>query len=334
MFLLVIFRKLNLIVACCKMEKEIFLKIFNNVVLSRLIFDNVRYIHTACLKTKKVYRWEEVLSLPYVMVGNNYFQMFKNYFYKNKVETLLQNFNAIIINATRTGNLEILRYVIDEIQFEIMIRCNRSLQLDMLASAALNGYLHIVKYYQSKTKFRFDCELALKMAIEGGHIQLLEYLVGVAKQIESSSSSSSSSSVVISDHRIIDHAAKCNRFDIVRYLHSANVGTASNKAMDYAALNNNIQMLMWLHHNRAEGCTSDSYYHAIENNNLEMLKWLYENTSKGQQMAPNALRKAEAKGNLELIQWLKAIERKHLYSQRCKEIQNQTNTNLSTSIKM
>ncbi|EFA75602.1 hypothetical protein PPL_11108 [Heterostelium album PN500] len=61
------------------MNKALFIKVFNNIILRKIIFNHISFIHVNILKQKDRYKWIDLIKTPSVMVGNNYIQMFHDY---------------------------------------------------------------------------------------------------------------------------------------------------------------------------------------------------------------------------------------------------------------
>lgn len=132
----------------------------------------------------------------------------------------------------------------------------------------------------------------------------------------------------------VDDAAAGGYMSIVRWLHE-NVENASctTAAMDRAAANGHLDIVIFLHHNRKEGCTTAAMDDAARNGHFEVVKFLYKNRSEyctamaGESRSvavleflktKNRLRsrlpkttEAATRGDLELLQWLYAHDRRH-----------------------
>ncbi|KAG6613129.1 Myosin light chain kinase-related [Phytophthora cinnamomi] len=132
----------------------------------------------------------------------------------------------------------------------------------------------------------------------------------------------------------LDDAAAGGFLAIVRWLHE-NVEKASctAAAMDRAAANGHLEVVVFLHQNRKEGCTTAAMDDAARNGHYEVVKFLYENRDEyctamaGESRSVavleflkknNRLRcrlpkttDAASRGDLDLLQWLYAHDRRH-----------------------
>ncbi|EFA75566.1 hypothetical protein PPL_11071 [Heterostelium album PN500] len=124
------------------MEKILFLNIFNNIILRNKIFKLIRWIHKDVKGYVHFHKWSDVLGRPSLMIGNNYFQLFKDHFEmdemkkknnskwyqsifipKHKVKASLASdkyfFASYIELSLKVGNFEMFKYLFEKTSMDV-----------------------------------------------------------------------------------------------------------------------------------------------------------------------------------------------------------------------
>ncbi|EFA75323.1 hypothetical protein PPL_11399 [Heterostelium album PN500] len=239
------------------MNKVLFQKIFNNSVLSKLIFNLVHHIHFDLLKQNHcIYKWKDVINTPYVLSGHGYLELLKEYLSRNNknmcVSFIDYSYNyQILVDAVRGCNgLHILKFLLDELRIDPykIWQSQQNTTEDLMYFAAKHGRLEIIYYLVGKYS-RWDFYNAITVAPLSGNMELLKFIGSQA----------------------------CETFENTGAVNFENYLTTT---YDSAALVGRIDFIQWLQENRSQDLQLNNcrlYNSAIEGGHLPLLRYLVEN---------------------------------------------------------
>ncbi|EFA75853.1 hypothetical protein PPL_10424 [Heterostelium album PN500] len=281
------------------MNKSLFICIFNNRILNRLIFDQVR--NHRCLlddnndEKRKVYKWSEVVTQPRVMAGNGYLEMLKVWFKKNDINNITEfDFYRILGNAIKTSHPNSFEVV------DSMAEKGRSSRQanswDVFDFAARVGRIDMIEWLAEHRPQDREGNTMYYHAVFGNHIHVLEYLKKEKKDI-----------IEKDNVKLINVAAERGNLTIIKWLHENKVGRASHRAMDDACRKGYLNIVEYLHVNRTEGCSAiEAMEDASYNGHLEIVKWIHFNCS-SEYVSYLVMDYAATKGHLLIVEWLHSV---------------------------
>ncbi|EFA86320.1 hypothetical protein PPL_00110 [Heterostelium album PN500] len=318
------------------MKKDIYLKIFNNNILNKHIFNNVSFIN----KVRSSYErcnWKQLLESPYFMVGNGYFDLLMNYFEENR-EDLISNeieidFIKLLIIAIKVDRFDLFEYLWSEFDFNSRTCYDQQNTNDVLVEAIIYNRMDVVSLlFESASSlqssgFNWHYKRAFEESPKSKSLAMLEY---VSEQFDSYNIVSKSIPKVFDNaasvgsiemiewlaenkpqHRpnnlMYREAIIANQMEVVKYLlglgDEEDRGRAdgrSSTAVCLAADKNNLDLLKLLHQNGFE-FNSSTYFYAINKNNLEMVQWLAQVPA---EYPINIIFYTIKCGNLEIFKWI------------------------------
>ncbi|EFA75278.1 hypothetical protein PPL_11353 [Heterostelium album PN500] len=301
------------------MKQSLFQKVFNNKIINKTIFQNVSDIHQK-IKKQVSFNYSKLIDYPHVLSGNNYLQLLEEYFERNEIHSfsefqLLDRNSQILINAARSGSLDVLRmlfskYVDTEEKLDAVTKgdllycasmtngniktveflCSYSNHWDYYESmlvAPFSQDLEILKYIVPKVgtsyvKEEDDQSTVFDACAQIGRVDMIDSMFHMAIEgghfhvLEYLAEQNKDQHIFEPDIcPLIDYSALKNRLDIMKWLHDKQIGNCKF-AINHAVENNNIEMLIWLQTHRPEGTyTREAFDNAFKHGNLEMLQLLY-----------------------------------------------------------
>ncbi|EFA83689.1 hypothetical protein PPL_02756 [Heterostelium album PN500] len=300
------------------MDKSLFLSLFNNIVLNKLIFSLLR---CQCKSSScKVYSWSVMIKKPHVLAGNGYLDLLKQcrHRYHSSIRGLIFNFfkkdpmYRTLVNTTKSSHpnsLPILKYLIEEIGIDLEILLGENTRAkytpkDLLYYASRYDRLEILKYFDSVLqKNRIDLnrkgylvtyEDAFIVSPFSHNIDIMAFLLDK-----------------ISNHPLVtkafDSAARVGRIDMIEWLAKHRPqDRVGNFMFDQAVRGNHIDLVKYL---RKENKDRDEYPEdniflidtAAECGHFDLLKQLHQMNYNG---TTKAMDLAASNGHLEIIEWL------------------------------
>ncbi|CEG44777.1 Myosin light chain kinase-related [Plasmopara halstedii] len=191
----------------------------------------------------------------------------------------------VVRGAAAGGHQNIIEWM--EFTFESLARQRHRIRVD---GAGAYGDLQFVQWL-SYQKYRFTTH-ALDDAAAGGFLPVVCWM---HENVEKSSCTVAA----------MDRAAANGHLDVVKYLHQNRKEGCTTAAMDNAARHGHYEVVKFLHDNRSEYCTAM----AGETQSVAVLQFLKENKRLRTKL-PKTI-DASTIGNLELLQWLYAYDRRH-----------------------
>ncbi|EFA75320.1 hypothetical protein PPL_11396 [Heterostelium album PN500] len=298
------------------MNKSLLLSVLNNIVLKRLIlsfrFNRLprEYNRTEYERNKKkwdTYSWDEMINIPYVLIGNGYLDLFQKH---HKIRLIpREHLNRMLVNAIRSSipnTIEILKYIIDEIDTDrtILAGCHSRSGYNLLCYAAWFGKLEVFKYLEEIYK-RQGIDMHYHQAIIksplSNSIEMLEY---VSKQLGTYSSTTEtyasaakvgridmiewldanrSEDFTLGNH-MFESAVRENQLHVLEYLKRENRDTSvyeMTNLMDVAAEFGHIEVLKWLDFNNIGSCSKRAMDLACKNGFDNIVIWLHNNRTEG-----------------------------------------------------
>ncbi|EFA79655.1 ankyrin containing protein [Heterostelium album PN500] len=309
------------------MEKDKFLKIFNNCVLNRLIFKHVKSIHDVIGGVR--YRWSDLIKNPRVMAGYSYLNELKLYYEDHSIGSLQAN--DIFKAAIKTGNIEILKYLVDLAKpISVSSPFFRSIFDMILCDAVIYGSLEMVKHICTEfEKKRLNFHPAFVRSPLSGDIEMIKYLNEKLENCDFNNKSKR--------YFIFDYAAEKGRIDIIEWLfenrseyrEGSNMYLSAikgghlhvvqylldinepikqtshpdhNTLFDESIFFNQLEIAKLLHQHNIRESQSTPIDYAASHGNISMLKWLNENTTV--KASVNAMSNAAMNNHLEALKWL------------------------------
>ncbi|EFA77463.1 hypothetical protein PPL_12065 [Heterostelium album PN500] len=172
------------------MEKSIYILVFNNSVLSKIIFKYVNNISS--LNGRKHFSWNEVVRIPHVLVAHNYSEQLKQCMSSN---TKIDRAPTLKL-AIRFGSTEMLSYLINRLKLDLNSYQSWSTSQSyfgfgdmsdhfpehcdtinsILCYASQHGRMDIVQYLVAKyTRYQWNYYRAMVMAPLSDSLEMLKY---------------------------------------------------------------------------------------------------------------------------------------------------------------
>ncbi|EFA84169.1 hypothetical protein PPL_03243 [Heterostelium album PN500] len=299
--------------------------IINNAIelKTKLIFRYVSDIHQKCLVSLvKVYRWNELLKQPCLLVYYGYFEQLKN-FYDNELSIpqnleLLQSSKAIFFDqanvfraAAVVGRFDIFKYLWDrfdtsnklELFYQSQINDNYSDPVTPILMAAItNGRIEIVRYLfelniiPARLGDTQEAFIKSPMSNSLSMVQLLSERLALA-QVESTATTTS-----VNISRIYEKAATVGNIGIIEWLFTNRPkDTGRDNMYRGAIVGGHIDVVRYLIEDHSIARPDFAAYHAFQSNNLEILKLLDHHKFNIYGITPN---KAVINNNIEMLQWI------------------------------
>ncbi|EFA76191.1 hypothetical protein PPL_10408 [Heterostelium album PN500] len=289
------------------MNKSLFICIFNNRVLNRLIFDQVRN-HRCLLDRREIYKWRSVTRQPKVMAGNGYLEMLKVWFKSNNIVLMLwYDIYQILVNAIKTSHpnsLDIVKYLVEERKIA-----------DHLINDYSKGMSLYYKLYFTRSPLSNDIDMMIYLSgkeISGSR----SYLENICKVFDSAARVGRVDMIEwLAEHipqyrkgnNMYYHAVFGNHIHVLEYLKRRNndlpqEGPYSKKLIDVAAERGNLQVLKWLDENKIGRASHDAIDNACAKGYLNIVEWLFENRTEG--YTKRSMIDASTNGHLQIVKWI------------------------------
>ncbi|EFA85015.1 hypothetical protein PPL_02010 [Heterostelium album PN500] len=208
-------------------------------IINKLVFTHVRNLNrfggghiVPALHRYRSYPWSEVINLPHVMVSYGYLAQLKQYFSENAVSNNceIKSFR----NAIDTNNIDILRYLLDDLQIDIRKTKGKRSRYNVtkiLNHAAKSGRLEIVRYLCEQTPFKWNYYEAMVKSPLSRDFEIVKYLV---ERVNSSKLFINYSSY---NSTVFDNAAKIGGIDMIKWLSSNRSADKKTSNMLLSAVN-------------------------------------------------------------------------------------------------
>ncbi|EFA83831.1 hypothetical protein PPL_02899 [Heterostelium album PN500] len=290
------------------MDKQLFLQVFNNIVLSKSIFNFIVYIHRYCFNHLVRLKWNQLIRNPKALVGNGYIKLLKDYLNTvNNNNSNNRDNSDRIIEINKEQN-DIIVNITDALVF-----CIRFDRLELL---------EIIIGMLTAPPYNLECIKPFRI------IKVKQYLNMALNNFNVATEESGNPS---SDD-LMYYASLYGRLDILKYL-DANVdfktlvsdnqryfndsrqfqvGWDYYKAMTVSPASGSMNTLVWLSTKMNENGGIQKYFNmkiihtTIENAALygryEMIQWLVDNRISERRtfMVPNAV----CGGHINILEWL------------------------------
>ncbi|EFA79269.1 hypothetical protein PPL_07687 [Heterostelium album PN500] len=303
------------------MDKQLFLSLFDNFVIHKKIFKNVKH---------------SVFNGSY-----NYLDMFKKYFIDREAKGDCFGFDnysqsKIYECAIIGGSLELFQYSLEQLGLDRektfrSNKCEPNMLMCLVSKYGRSDILHYIFGLDELQQYSWDYYSMMVNAPLSGNFELLKFLVGKV-----GSTPNNKDSFV---NTAIDNAAREGPLDMLQYLEVDRAmdleRDSSNLLLYNAITGGNIEVIEYVlnkylddlnsdgeyydlidmaaYINRLDiiklvsqriginQCSSEAMWSAIRHHNLEMLSWLHENTEGG---CEDCLDSAGSQGTVEIVKWL------------------------------
>ncbi len=162
--------------------------------------------------------------------------------------------NDVISWASRYGNLEFIKYIVEN-----NITWNKEIKIlnNAISWASLNGHLEVIKYLIKKRgKIGID---SIKNASLNGHLKVIKYLIEKGG--------------IITDDAI-PYASKNGHLEVIKYLIEKG-GKITGDAIPYALKNGHLEVIKYFV-NTGSKITLDALYDSLKYCHLEVIKYFIE----------------------------------------------------------
>ncbi|EFA83685.1 hypothetical protein PPL_02752 [Heterostelium album PN500] len=314
------------------MDKTIFSNIFNNIILNRIIFNNVHELN--CRFNKKSFKWCEVLKLPCLLASRNYLDQLKIYLNddSNPISTKNNDIfpeGKIVDEAIRGGSLEMFEYLINYFHIDHNLKYKSETIILAYSYSPFSGNLELMKFLSAKAdESTFEEEYfgatkrnVFDAATAVGNIGLIEWLFANRTQdIQGSDMLKTAlkfrNNTNMVEYLLTEHKHTFN-FEENKFIPSHYVSREnheffemlvrngciiSDEIMDHAIDENNLDLVKWLHYNTTYQCCWQTIDKTAKAGNLDLLKWLNENRT--EVASTDAMDYASANGHLHVVKWL------------------------------
>ena len=169
--------------------------------------------------------------------------------------------NDVISWASRHGNLEFIKYIIENDIFQKEYGWNKEIKIlnNAVSWASFGGHLEVIKYLIEKGgKIGID---SIKNASLGGYLKVIKYLIGKGG--------------IITDDAI-PYASKNGHLEVIKYLIEKG-GIITNDAIPYASKNGHLEVIKYFEKTGSK-ITLDALYDSVKNCHLEVIKYFIEKT--------------------------------------------------------
>ncbi|EFA85929.1 hypothetical protein PPL_01162 [Heterostelium album PN500] len=284
-----------------------------------------------------IYLVEELRMLSegiYKWLGDNDYMYFASRYGRFDIIQYLElspvqwNFAKAFAISPRSGNMDIVKYF-GQKHWKNEPGITENSRYNPFDNAAFMGRIDMIEWLIENKSDYLSSSSMLHYAIQSDHLQVIQYLI--QHNIIYFQTIFFDFQLGFYCSKILNYAAKYNRFEILRYLHNNGVGECSSGAIDCAVDSKNLEMIQWFHtnrpevrfkdaldkaakkgyldiaqwinRNRTEGCKLQKTMDSVaEIENLEMIGWIHQNRTEG--CSHKAMVKAATKGNLQMVRWI------------------------------
>ena len=167
----------------------------------------------------------------------------------------------VISWASRHGNLEFIKYVIENDIFQKEYSWNKEIKIlnNAVSWASFGGHLEVIKYLIEKGgKIGID---SIKNASLGGYLKVIKYLIGKGG--------------IITDDAI-PYASKNGHLEVIKYLIEKG-GKITDNGILYASKNGHLEVIKYFVKTGSK-ITLDALYDSVKNCHLHVIKYFIEET--------------------------------------------------------
>ncbi|EFA82560.1 hypothetical protein PPL_04248 [Heterostelium album PN500] len=306
------------------MNKDLYLRVFNNKFLNCFIFDIIYQYHRA-IPYQKVYRWNDLKECPLAITANGYIELLKQYYQRHPIkDEQSYDISDVIVRAIIMGRLDIVMLIIEGQGLESkqrILETSHSHQIDYLHFAVVNNRFEILLYLDSLPNIFRNYQFNLSMSPHSNNLEMVRYFSdrvnGTKKTPNLFDNAAASGNLEIikwlATNRTQDRvgvsmyfqAVFHNRMNVLEFLRKEKRDAHCTKGvnlLDTAAKRGNFNILMWLHRYRIGKCSKNAMDYAAGNNDLGIVKWLHENRTEG--CSSKAMELAAENNHLDVVKWL------------------------------
>ncbi|EFA81936.1 hypothetical protein PPL_05169 [Heterostelium album PN500] len=202
-------------------------------------------------------------------------------------------YNEAIANAPLSGNLQLLKYLFEQVESS-----RQQCPLHYLKRAFINsssvGNVEMLQFLKSKCNGYDPPDTIMesfRQSIGNGHFEAVEYLLGEYQQS------------LDEDSHLVELALENNHIEIFKLLLRYNVRYFPQ--LSVCAARHSFEMFRWVCENTTANPTNWNIQHTVQavfSGQLDTVKWIHENTN-----APwdhMAMDIAAGKGYVEILEWL------------------------------
>ncbi|EFA74946.1 hypothetical protein PPL_11980 [Heterostelium album PN500] len=298
------------------MKKELFVLIFNNIVLSQKIFNDVVSI-VNMNGSLKHFKWNKVLKRPGVMAANGYFDQLKTfletdgmhqYTFKRRVSI------SVLVDAVRSGSLEIIDYLLDQYRMTERIelaswREGFSLYcLDtMMSVAASHQRIDVVQFLIDRfPNYRYCYRKIFASLVSSNRpdLEMVEFIANKKDDCEVYKRECCQDMLV--HNNVLNRAAHRGNLEVIRWLLANRSEDLDQSTMlSYAVMGKQIDVIRYLvaEHGEPKDKNNEEYINdaLYSEDAFDMFKLLYD---LGCACSEDIMDRAAASGSMKVLKWL------------------------------
>jgi len=195
------------------------------------------------------------------LIRDGDFDIVRYFLEKYPLEYEKQLPDDVISWASRHGNLEFIKYVIENDIFQKEYSWNKEIKIlnNAVSWASFGGHLEVIKYLIEKGgKIGID---SIKNASLGGYLKVIKYLIGKGG--------------IITDDAI-PYASKNGHLEVIKYLIEKG-GKITDNGILYASKNGHLEVIKYFVKTGSK-ITLDALYDSVKNCHLHVIKYFIEET--------------------------------------------------------
>ena len=195
------------------------------------------------------------------LIRDGDFDIVRYFLEKYPLEYEKQLPDDVISWASRHGNLEFIKYVIENDIFQKEYSWNKEIKIlnNAVSWASFGGHLEVIKYLIEKGgKIGID---SIKNASLGGYLKVIKYLIGKGG--------------IITDDAIA-YASKNGHLEVIKYLIEKG-GKITDNGILYASKNGHLEVIKYFVKTGSK-ITLDALYDSVKNCHLHVIKYFIEET--------------------------------------------------------
>ena len=195
------------------------------------------------------------------LIRDGDFDIVRYFLEKYPLEYEKQLPDDVISWASRHGNLEFIKYVIENDIFQKEYSWNKEIKIlnNAVSWASFGGHLEVIKYLIEKGgKIGID---SIKNASLGGYLKVIKYLIGKVG--------------IITDDAIA-YASKNGHLEVIKYLIEKG-GKITDNGILYASKNGHLEVIKYFVKTGSK-ITLDALYDSVKNCHLHVIKYFIEET--------------------------------------------------------
>ena len=195
------------------------------------------------------------------LIRDGDFDIVRYFLEKYPLEYEKQLPDDVISWASRHGNLEFIKYVIENDIFQKEYSWNKEIKIlnNAVSWASFGGHLEVIKYLIEKGgNIGID---SIKNASLGGYLKVIKYLIGKGG--------------IITDDAIA-YASKNGHLEVIKYLIEKG-GKITDNGILYASKNGHLEVIKYFVKTGSK-ITLDALYDSVKNCHLHVIKYFIEET--------------------------------------------------------